>query len=173
MVAKTANLSPSSRAKLRPTKPPAPKIKTLFIISHPIKMNHTLLGYRTSVIAKNDYVALSAVLKLEKGDRQEIRAYMEDLKERRVTKQPLEFGSAGSTFKRPEGYFAGKLIQDSGMQGYRVGDAQVSEKHCGFVINRGNATAAEVMQLMKDVADRVEEKFGVRLEPEVRRIGEF
>ena len=131
------------------------------------------MGYRTSVIAKNDYVALSAVLKLEKGDRQEIRAYMEDLKERRVTKQPLEFGSAGSTFKRPEGYFAGKLIQDSGMQGYRVGDAQVSEKHCGFVINRGNATAAEVMQLMKDVADRVEEKFGVRLEPEVRRIGEF
>ena len=110
---------------------------------------------------------------LEKGDRQAIRAYMEDLKERRVTKQPLEFGSAGSTFKRPEGYFAGKLIQDSGMQGYRVGDAQVSEKHCGFVINRGNATAAEVMQLMKDVADRVEEKFGVRLEPEVRRIGEF
>ena len=77
------------------------------------------MGYRTSVIAKNDYVALSAVLKLEKGDRQEIRAYMEDLKERRVTKQPLEFGSAGSTFKRPEGYFAGKLIQDSGMQGYR------------------------------------------------------
>ena len=131
------------------------------------------MGYRTSVIAKNDYVALSAVLKLEKGDRQEIRAYMEDLKERRVTKQPLEFGSAGSTFKRPEGYFAGKRIQDSGMQGYRVGDAQVSEKHCGFVINRGNATAAEVMQLMKDVADRVEEKFGVRLEPEVRRIGEF
>ena len=131
------------------------------------------MGYRTSVIAKNDYVALSAVLKLEKGDRQEIRAYMEDLKERRVTKQPLEFGSAGSTFKRPEGYFAGKLIQDSGMQGYRVGDAQVSEKHCGFVINRGNATAAEVMQLMKDVADRVEEKFGVRLEPEVRRIVEF
>ena len=131
------------------------------------------MGYRTSVIAKNDYVALSAVLKLEKGDRQEIRAYMEDFKERRVTKQPLEFGSAGSTFKRPEGYFAGKLIQDSGMQGYRVGDAQVSEKHCGFVINRGNATAAEVMQLMKDVADRVEEKFGVRLEPEVRRIGEF
>ena len=86
------------------------------------------MGYRTSVIAKNDYVALSAVLKLEKGDRQEIRAYMEDLKERRVTKQPLEFGSAGSTFKRPEGYFAGKLIQDSGMQGYRVGDAQVSGK---------------------------------------------
>ena len=131
------------------------------------------MGYRTSVIAKNDYVALSAVLKLEKGDQQEIRANMEDLKERRVAKQPLEFGSAGSTFKRPEGYFAGKLIQDSGMQGYRVGDAQVSEKHCGFVINRGNATAAEVMKLMNDVADKVEEKFGVRLEPEVRRIGEF
>ena len=131
------------------------------------------MGYRTSVIAKNDYVALSAVLKLEKGDRQEIRAYMEDLKERRVTKQPLEFGSAGSTFKRPEGYFAGKLIQDSGMQGYRVGDAQVSEKHCGFVINRGNATAAQVCELMQEVVKKVKETSGVTLEPEVKRIGEF
>lgn len=98
---------------------------------------------------------------------------MEDLKERRVTKQPLEFGSAGSTFKRPEGYFAGKLIQDSGMQGYRVGDAQVSEKHCGFVINRGNATAAQVCELMQEVVKKVKETSGVTLEPEVKRIGEF
>ena len=98
---------------------------------------------------------------------------MEELKKKRVEKQPLEFGSAGSTFKRPEGHFAGKLIQDAGLRGYRVGDAQVSEKHCGFVINRGNATAAEVARLMEDVADRVEEQFGIRLDPEVKKIGEF
>ena len=98
---------------------------------------------------------------------------MNDLKERRVTKQPLEFASAGSTFKRPEGYFAGKLIQDSGLQGYRIGDAQVSEKHCGFIVNRGNATAAQIEELIAHVQDTVEEKFGVRLETEVIRIGEF
>ena len=112
-------------------------------------------------------------MKLNKGRREEIRARMDELKEKRVQKQPLEYGSAGSTFKRPEGYFAGKLIEDAGLRGYRVGDAQVSEKHCGFVINRGSATAAEVAQLMEDVADRVEQKFGVRLEPEVKKIGEF
>ena len=90
-----------------------------------------------------------------------------------MSKQPLEYGSAGSTFKRPEGYFAGKLIEDAGLRGFRVGDAQVSEKHCGFVINRGAATAAEVVQLMDQVRMRVKEKFGVDLEPEVKRIGEF
>ena len=131
------------------------------------------MGYRTSVISRNDYVALGAVLKLKRGEQEQIRARMEELKEKRVEKQPLEYGSAGSTFKRPEGYFAGKLIEDAGLRGYRVGDAQVSEKHCGFVINRGNATAAEVAQLMEDVADRVEEKFGVRLQPEVKKIGEL
>lgn len=98
---------------------------------------------------------------------------MDDLKEKRVTKQPLEYASAGSTFKRPEGYFAGKLIGDAGLRGFRVGDAQVSEKHCGFVINRGNASAAEIMELMRQVEDKVEENSGVRLEAEVRRIGEF
>lgn len=131
------------------------------------------MGYRTSVISKNDYVALSAVLKLKKGEKSDIRARMDELKKKRVEKQPLEYGSAGSTFKRPEGHFAGKLVQKAGLRGYRVGDAQVSEKHCGFVINRGNATAAEVAQLMEDVADRVQEKFGIRLDPEVKKIGEF
>ena len=131
------------------------------------------LGYRTSIVARKGYTVLSAVIALEPGKQEEIRAYMEDLKERRVTKQPLEYASAGSTFKRPEGYFAGKLIQDSGLRGYSVGDAQISEKHSGFVINRGNATAVEVLSLIQHVQDTVEEKFGVRLETEVKRIGEF
>lgn len=131
------------------------------------------LGYRTSIISKRGYIVLGAEIVLQPGNPQEIRDKMEDLKERRVTKQPLEYGSAGSTFKRPEGYFAGKLIQEAGLRGFRVGDAQVSEKHCGFVINRGNATAAEVVRLMNEVTDRVEKNSGVRLEPEVKRIGEF
>lgn len=131
------------------------------------------LGYRTSIVSKKDYVVLEAVIGLEKGEKDEIRAKMDDLKERRVTKQPLEFGSAGSTFKRPEGYFAGKLIEDAGLRGFRVGDAQVSEKHCGFVINRGKATAAQVRELMDQVIEQVEKNSGVRLEPEVKMIGEF
>ncbi|MDE6830910.1 MAG: UDP-N-acetylenolpyruvoylglucosamine reductase, partial [Lachnospiraceae bacterium] len=102
-----------------------------------------------------------------------IKAVMDDLRERRLTKQPLEYPSAGSTFKRPEGYFAGKLIQDAGLRGFSFGGAQVSEKHCGFVINRDGATAADVAGLMQRVSDTVEEKFGVRLEPEVKRLGEF
>ena len=135
--------------------------------------NELELGYRTSVIAKKGYIVLGAALKLERGDGEKIKTYMDELKEKRVTKQPLEYPSAGSTFKRPEGYFAGKLIEDAGLRGFRVGDAQVSEKHCGFVINRGNASAAEVMELMRQVEDKVEENSGVRLEAEVRRIGEF
>ena len=106
------------------------------------------LGYRTSVIAKKDYIVLSAVIRLENGKKEEIKAVMDDLKEKRITKQPLEYPSAGSTFKRPEGYFAGKLIQDAGLRGFQVGGAQVSEKHCGFVVNKDQATAAEVMNLM-------------------------
>ena len=98
---------------------------------------------------------------------------MEELKEKRVSKQPLEYPSAGSTFKRPEGYFAGKLIQDAGLRGFAIGGAQVSEKHCGFVINRGEATAKDVSDLMIRVSEIVEDKFGVRLEPEVKRLGEF
>lgn len=98
---------------------------------------------------------------------------MEELKKKRVEKQPLEYPSAGSTFKRPQGYFAGKLIQDAGLRGFRVGGAQVSEKHCGFVVNRDRATAADIRSLMEQVSDRVYAQFGVRLEPEVKQIGEF
>ena len=112
-------------------------------------------------------------MSLTPAPEQETRAKMAELREKRVEKQPLEYPSAGSTFKRPEGYFAGKLIMDAGLRGYAVGDAQVSEKHCGFVINRGNATAAEILQLMKDVQERVKKQSGVTLEPEVKMIGEF
>lgn len=131
------------------------------------------LGYRTSVIGREGYIALEAVIALKEGKEETIWATMEDLKERRTTKQPLEYPSAGSTFKRPEGYFAGKLIQDTGLRGFSVGGAQVSEKHCGFVINKDNATAQDVIELMKEVSDRVEAKFGVPLEPEVKKLGDF
>ena len=113
------------------------------------------------------------MLKLERGDGEKIKTYMDELKEKRVTKQPLEYPSAGSTFKRPEGYFAGKLIQDSGLKGFTVGGAQVSEKHSGFVINKGNATAADVMELIRQVTAKVKEDTGVTMEPEVKQIGEF
>ena len=112
-------------------------------------------------------------LELKKGDPDQIRSLMEELKNKRVTKQPLEYPSAGSTFKRPEGYFAGKLIMDAGLRGFSVGDAQVSEKHCGFVINKGNASARDIVALMDEVTGRVKEQFGVTLEPEVKRLGEF
>ena len=131
------------------------------------------LGYRTSVIAKKGYIVLEAVLELQKGEKEKIQAVMDDLKERRVTKQPLEYPSAGSTYKRPEGYFAGKQIQAAGRRGFQVGGAQVSEKHCGFVINKDQATASDVMNLMNQVSDKVYEEFGVRLQPEVKRLGEF
>ena len=131
------------------------------------------LSYRSSIFSKNGDIVLSAVLKLEKGNKETIRARMDELKEQRVTKQPLEYPSAGSTFKRPEGYFAGKLIQDAGLRGFQVGGAQVSEKHCGFVINKDHATAADIVSLMEQVSDKVEAQFGVRLEPEVKRLGEF
>lgn len=131
------------------------------------------MGYRTSLVKKAGYLVLEAVISLDKGDMEEIKSIMKDLTEKRVSKQPLEYPSAGSTFKRPEGYFAGKLIMDAGLRGYQVGGAQVSEKHCGFVINKGNATAADVCRLMKDVQDKVQEQFGVTLEPEVKFLGEF
>ena len=134
--------------------------------------NELELGYRTSVIAKKGYIVLGAVLKLERGDGEKIKTYMDELKEKRVTKQPLEYPSAGSTFKRPEGYFAGKLIEDAGLRGFQVGGAQVSENHCGFVINRDHATAADIMELMRQVQIRVKENSGVDLEPEVKRLGD-
>ena len=128
-------------------------------------------GYRNSVVQEEDYIVLSAKLKLEAGNKDEISDRMNELLMQRRDKQPLEYPSAGSTFKRPEGYFAGKLIMDAGLKGYSVGGACVSEKHCGFVVNKGNATAADIIRLMKDVADKVEAEFGVRLEPEVKIIG--
>lgn len=131
------------------------------------------MGYRTSIIKTAGYLVLEAVISLKKGDEEKIRAVMKELSERRTEKQPLDYPSAGSTFKRPEGYFAGKLIMDSGLRGYRVGGAQVSEKHCGFVINAGGATAEDVRSLMDHVIRVVREKYGVTLEPEVKFLGDF
>ena len=131
------------------------------------------LGYRTSIIKTAGYIVLEAKIRLKEGDPEVIRETMKDLTIRRTTKQPLEYPSAGSTFKRPEGYFAGKLITDSGLAGYQVGGAQVSEKHCGFVINAGDATARDVRTLMDNVRDIVYKKYGVTLEPEVKFLGEF
>ena len=131
------------------------------------------MGYRTSIVKEKGYTILSVELELSKGNREEIRNTMEDLKERRTSKQPLEMPSAGSTFKRPEGYFAGKLIMDSGLRGFSLGGAQVSEKHCGFVVNKGGATAMDVLNLIREVQRRVKEQFGVDLETEVRFLGEF
>lgn len=131
------------------------------------------LAYRHSCILEKGYIVLKVMLHLTKGDVTEIRAKMAELREQRLSKQPLEYPSAGSTFKRPEGYFAGKLIMDAGLRGYQVGGAQVAEKHCGFVINKDNATASDILQLMQDVADKVEAQFGVKLEPEVKMLGEF
>ena len=131
------------------------------------------LGYRHSCVSEQRYIVVEATMELYAKPEEEIRAYMAELRAKRVEKQPLEYPSAGSTFKRPEGYFAGKLIMDAGLRGYTVGGAQVSEKHCGFVINKGGATAADVRQLMQDVHDRVKEQFDVELEPEVKLIGIF
>ncbi len=131
-------------------------------------------AYRESILKKGlDGIVLSCVLSLQKGDPEEIQSVMDQNMASRKEKQPLEYPSAGSTFKRPEGYFAGKLISDAGLKGYQVGDAQVSEKHAGFVINRGSATAADVDTLMKDVAEKVFALYGVTLEPEVLRLGDF
>ena len=131
------------------------------------------LSYRHSCIIENEYIVIRARLMLQEKDEAQIRQVMEDLKNKRIEKQPLNFPSAGSTFKRPEGYFAGKLIMDAGLRGYSVGGAQVSEKHCGFVVNKGGATASDVVILINYVRDKVMEEFGGELEPEVKMIGEF
>lgn len=128
-------------------------------------------SYRHSMMSDEGLVVLGATLQLAAGNKEDIRAKMDDLAQRRSSKQPLEMASAGSTFKRPEGYFAGKLIQDAGMQGHSVGDAQVSTKHAGFVVNTGNATAADVLQVIRDVQAAVKSQFGVALETEVRMWG--
>lgn len=128
-------------------------------------------SYRHSIVKSRNYIVLEVVLKLTSGVKEEIREYMNSLAAKRREKQPLEFPSAGSTFKRPEGYFAGKLIEDAGLRGYSIGGAQVSEKHCGFVINKGNASADDVYSLIKYIQKTVMEKSGVMLEPEVIMIG--
>ena len=130
-------------------------------------------GYRMSIFKKRPLIAMEVTLELEKGEKSMIKARMNELKEKRVKSQPLEFPSAGSVFKRPEGYYAGKLIMDAGLRGFRVGGAMVSKKHCGFIINVGDASAKDVKDLIGEIQDRVREKFGVMLEPEVCMIGEF
>ncbi|WP_291632676.1 UDP-N-acetylmuramate dehydrogenase [Clostridium sp.] len=130
------------------------------------------LAYRSSAILKHGYTVISVTLNLKQGDKEAIKARMDDLAERRRDKQPLEYPSAGSTFKRPEGYFSGKLIQDCGLKGFCVGDAQVSEKHSGFIINRKNASAKDILDLIELVQHEVEEKFGVQLHTEVKVLGE-
>ena len=125
-------------------------------------------SYRHSKVLDEKYIVISVILSLKKGNKDEIIEEMDGLQKARKDKQPLEYPSAGSTFKRPEGYFAGKLIEDSGLRGYSVGDACVSEKHCGFVVNKGNASATDIINLIKHVQDKVYKDSGVVLEPEVK-----
>ena len=130
-------------------------------------------GYRTSIIKNRPFVVLEAVLRLQSGDKEKIQQKMDELMAKRISKQPLNFPSAGSTFKRPEGYFAGKLIMDAGMRGYSIGGARVSDKHCGFIVNTGTATAADIKEVIEEVQERVKERFRVTLEPEVVFLGDF
>ena len=142
-----------------------------------VRMNAGAYGGEMKDIVQNvkdrGYVVLGAELMLVPGDKEEILARMQELKNKRVEKQPLEYPSAGSAFKRPEGYFAGKLVMDAGLSGYAVGGAKVSEKHCGFLINAGGATASDVMELIRQIQAKVKEQFGVQLEPEIQFLGEF
>lgn len=138
-----------------------------------VKTGDLELGYRQSNVLKNHWIVTEAVFQLAEGEEAAIREKMNTLAEQRREKQPLQYPSAGSTFKRPEGYFAGKLIMDAGLRGYRAGGAQVSEKHCGFVINSGDATASDIRRLMEEVTAEVKRQFGVTLEPEVKMLGEF
>lgn len=141
------------------------KIKT-------ISNNEAEFEYRNSRIMKEKMTVLEAVMELEKGETEEIKALMDELAARRREKQPLDKPSAGSTFKRPEGHFAGKLIEEAGLRGFSIGGAQVSEKHCGFVVNRGGATSRDILELIDEIKGRVYENSGVMLECEVRLIGE-
>lgn len=137
------------------------------------KAEELKLGYRTSAIQKNGDILLKAKFNLRKGDKEEIQNKMNELKRKREETQPLEFPSAGSTFKRPEGYFAGKLIEEANLKGYQIGGAQVSLKHAGFIINTGNASSSDIVNLIKHVQAEVKKHFGVELETEVKFIGEF
>ncbi len=137
-----------------------------------LKRDDLELGYRTSAVKTNGFVVLDAKIVLEPGSKEEIKAKIDDLTRRREERQPLEFPSAGSTFKRPTGYFAGKLIQDAGLKGYQIGGAQVSEKHSGFVINKENAKADDVLGLIQYIQNTVMEKFNVELSTEVLIVGE-
>ena len=130
-------------------------------------------AYRHSLLKEEAHIVLGASIQLERGQQEEIRLKMEDLAARRKDKQPLEYPSAGSTFKRPEGYFAAKLIQDAGLRGFQCGGAQVSEKHCGFVVNKGNATATDIYILIQEIQAKVWSSFGVKIEPEVIMLGDF
>ncbi len=130
-------------------------------------------GYRTSVIKKRPFIVVQVEMELQPGNQEEIAAKMTELNRRRRDKQPLQYPSAGSTFKRPQGYFAGKLIMDAGLRGYSIGGACVSEKHCGFIINKNHASAADVAEVICEVQERVKEKFGVTLETEVILLGDF
>ena len=131
------------------------------------------LGYRCSIFSYKPYIVLEATMELQSGVYEEILSKMSLFTEKRTSKQPLEFPSAGSTFKRPPGFYAGQLIQEAGLKGYKIGGAQVSEMHSGFIINCGGATAADVLALIKHVQDSVLKNSGILLEPEVKRIGEF
>ncbi len=136
--------------------------------------NETMeFGYRRSTIRRRPFIVTEVVLSLRPGDPAEIRAKMDELAVKRREKQPLEFPSAGSTFKRPEGYYAGELIMNAGLRGFQVGGARVSDKHCGFIVNAGNASAADIMDVIWEVQRRVKDRFGVDLEPEVVFLGEF
>ena len=130
-------------------------------------------SYRHSIIKENDFIVLEVVIRLKKGNKDDIKAKMDELAQKRRDKQPLEYPSAGSTFKRPEGYFAAKLIQDAGLKGYSKGGAQVSEKHCGFVINKDNASAKDIYELIKDIKLKVKQDSGVDIETEVILLGKF
>ncbi|HOQ36340.1 MAG TPA: UDP-N-acetylmuramate dehydrogenase [Acetivibrio sp.] len=129
-------------------------------------------GYRSSFIQRQSGIVIRSVLQLKKGNKDDIKALMRELTKRRQDKQPLDMPSAGSIFKRPEGYFAGKLIEDSGLRGYQIGGAQVSNKHCGFIVNTGNATARDIINLIKHVQETVRRKFGVEMQTEVKIVGE-
>lgn len=138
-----------------------------------ISVEELKFSYRYSNILQNDYIVLETEFLLKKGNIEQIREKMERLKEKRLEKQPLEYPSAGSTFKRPKGYFAGKLIMDAGLRGFQIGGAAVSSKHCGFVINKDTATAADIHCLIREIQKEVQRQFGVRLEPEVKMVGDF